>query len=151
MNPILENVLQNFEGPLIATIAQRLGVDQATAQKAVAVAVPIILAVLAHRGASAAGQSNAANPLGPNSAAVAQGISQSAGISTAQAQQLLSIVTPMAVEHLQTQKASPQQAAGEHAKQIAPALSAGDHQSIVNAVTSLGKAFLAGPPAGRLL
>ena len=144
--------MQRFEGPVVAMVAQKLGIDEATAQKAVAVAIPVILSVLAHRGISAAqGQGSAADVLGPNSNAVAQGISQSAGISTAQAQQLLSIVTPMAVEHLQQQKASPQQAAGEHAKQIGPALSAGDHQSIVNAIASLGKAFASGAPMGRLL
>ena len=144
MNPILQTILQSVEGPAIAAVAQKLGIDQATAARAVAVAIPVILSVLAHHGASA--QQSI-----PNSNAVAQGISQSAGISPAQAQQVMSIVTPMAMQHLQKQQASPQDVAGEHASQIAPALAAGDHQSIVNAITNLGKNFLAGPPTGRLL
>ena len=77
---------------MVAMVAKKLGIDEATAQKAVAVAVPVILSVLAHKGAPAQGQTNIAQLLGPNSDAIAQGISQSAGISPAQAQQLLSIV-----------------------------------------------------------
>ena len=132
MNPILQNILQHFEGPMIATVARRLGIDEATATRAVQVAIPVILSVLAHRGASSV------QGLGPNNATIAQGISQSAGITASQAQQLIGIVTPMAMQHLGTQQASPQDAAQEHAKQLAPALSSGDHQSIVKAITSLG-------------
>jgi uncharacterized protein YidB (DUF937 family) len=102
--------------------------------------------VLAHRGAGAESTS-----LGPNSSAVVQGISQSAGISQNQAQQLVSMVMPTALQHLQNRQSSPQQAAGEHARQIAPALASGDHQSVVNAIANLGKGFLQGAPAGRML
>src|SRR2546423_597174 len=100
MNPILAGILQQFEGPLVAAVAQRLGIDPATAAKAVSVAVPVILSVLAHRGAAAQAGGSPQQLLGPHSDAVVQGISQSAGISPAQAQQLISMVAPQAMEQL---------------------------------------------------
>ena len=55
------------------------------------------------------------------------------------------------MEHLQKKQASPHEAAGDHAKQLAPALSAGDQHAIASAVEKLGRNFVQGAPAGRLL
>jgi hypothetical protein len=148
MNPILESIIQNLEGPLVAQVAQRLGIDQATAARAVTVAIPILVSVLAHRG----GAGTSPSDLGPNSNAVTQGVAQSAGITPAQAQQLLSIVTPAVTGKLQSQKTTAAAVAPDHAKEIAPALSAGDHESIVSAITRMGQKVLnSSAPTGRLL
>jgi hypothetical protein len=149
MNPILGTIIQELEGPLVAQVAQRLGIDQATAERAVTVAIPILISVLAHRGAT--GNAGSVPDLGPNSNAVAQGIAQSAGITPAQAQQLLSVVGPAVTGKLQSQKTTAAAIAPDHVKEIAPALSAGDHESIVSAIARLGQKVLSSSaPAGRL-
>jgi len=55
------------------------------------------------------------------------------------------------MEYLQKKQASPHEAAGDHAKQLAPALSAGDQHAIASAVEKLGRSFAQGAPAGKLL
>jgi len=119
-------IIQQLEGPLVAQIAQRLGVDPNKAAQLIAVAVPIILSVLSHQDGN----------LSANQDSVTQGISKAAGISTQQAQQLVSIVGPAVKGKL-----------GEHAKDVAPALTSGNHESIVNAIASLGQKALSGVPS----
>ena len=130
MNAIVEMLISQLEGPLVSQIAQRLGVDPAKASQLMAIAVPILLGVLSHQNGN----------LSANQTSVTQGISKAAGISPEQAQQLVSIVGPAVKGKL-----------GEHAQEVAPALSSGNHDSIVNAIASLGQKALSGVPANRLM
>lgn len=47
MNIISEMITQRLSGPLASQLSQRLGVSESTAQTAVQLAVPVILAALA--------------------------------------------------------------------------------------------------------
>lgn len=47
MNPLIETVLKQLGGNALQEIAQKVGVDEETAQKAISVAAPLLLAALA--------------------------------------------------------------------------------------------------------
>jgi len=55
MNPLIETVLKQLGGNALQEIAQKVGVDEETAQKAISVAAPLLLAALARNSSTPAG------------------------------------------------------------------------------------------------
>ena len=55
MDPLIETVLKQLGGNALQEIAQKVGVDEETAQKAISVAAPLLLAALARNSSTPAG------------------------------------------------------------------------------------------------
>lgn len=130
MTSIFDNIEQQISGAAVQQMSQRLGVDPALAQRAVAFAVPVIMSALASKAQHAdgaqtvhresaqavnAGQPNGTQVLGDQHADVAQRVSDATGISRADAGAILGAVTPAVLRgigtHVQQQGISPGQLA----------------------------------------
>jgi hypothetical protein len=131
MANILDNIEQQISGAAVQQVSQRLGVDPAIAQRAVEVAVPVIMSTLANKAQHADGAqtihrestAQAANQsapggtqvLGDQHAEVAQRMSDATGISRGDAGAILGAVAPAVLkgigQHVQQQGINPGQLA----------------------------------------
>src|SRR5215213_4334589 len=87
MNFITQMITQQVAGYAARAIAQRLGISEATAQRAVMIAVPLIVAALAR---------NAARPEGgEQQGAIQNTVAQAAGLDQNAAGSILEMVAPL--------------------------------------------------------
>ena len=136
MANIFDNIQQQISGAAVQQVSQRLGIDPAVAQRAVDVAVPVIMSTLANKAQHADGAqtvhqastAQAATPaptggtqvLGDQHAEVAQKMSDATGISRGDAGAILGAVAPAVLkgigEHIQQRGINPGQLADVLAK-----------------------------------
>jgi hypothetical protein len=110
MSNILDNIEQQVSSAAVQQVSQRLGVDPVVAQRAVDVAVPVIMSALASRAQRADGaeivhrestaqaanktQASATQVLGDQHSDAARRVSDATGISSGDAGAILGAVAP---------------------------------------------------------